>query len=62
MRACSKQQKNSRLLRTYQSAIRLEIVLKITYVKALINMCLKQDISKKKNFQIINNNGKRFNV
>ena len=62
MRACAKQQKNSRLLTTFESAIRLEIVLKTTYVKALINMCLKLDISKKKNFQIINDNGKRFNV
>ena len=54
--------KNSELLTTLQSAIRLETVLKITNVKAPINICLKRDIAKKKSFQIINNNNKRLNV
>ena len=27
-----------------------------------MNLCLERDIAKKENFQIISNNGKRFNV
>ena len=54
--------KNSELLTTLQSAIRLETVLKTTNVKAPTNICLKWDIAKKKSFLIINNNDKRLNT
>ena len=57
-----KHQKNSGLLTAFQSAIRLETIFKTSKVKAAINICLECDIAKKKIFQMINNNGKRFNV
>ena len=39
------------LLTTFQSAIRLENVSKTTWVKAPINVSLKRDMEKKKNFK-----------